>query len=101
MRIIALSTLRSFWEKHPQAKEPLQGWYFEALRAEWKTPAEIKAQYRNASFVGNNRVVFNIKGNDYRIVVAVVYKAGALFIKFVGTHKEYDQINVETVEHKA
>ena len=101
MRIIALSTLRNFWEKHPQAKEPLQGWHFEAARAEWKTPADIKAQYRNASFVGNNRVVFNIKGNDYRIVVAVVYKAGALFIKFVGTHKEYDQINVETVEHQA
>ena len=101
MRIIALSTLRSFWEKHPQAQAPLQGWYHEAVRAEWKTPADIKAQYRNASFVGGNRVVFNIKGNDYRIVVAVVYKAGALFIKFVGTHDEYDQINVETVEHKA
>jgi mRNA interferase HigB len=67
MRIIALSTLRDFWEKHPQAKEPLQGWYFEAVRAEWKTPADIKAMYRNASFVDNNRVVFNIKGNDYRI----------------------------------
>ena len=101
MRIIALSTLRSFWEKHPQAKEPLQAWYSEASKADWKTPAEIKSQYRNASFVGNNRIVFNIKGNDYRLVVSVMYKAGALFIKFVGTHKEYDQINVETVERKA
>lgn len=101
MRIIALSTLRTFWEKHPLAMAPLQGWYQEVSSAEWKTPAEIKAQYRNASFVGNNRVVFNIKGNDYRIVVAVVYKAGVMFIKFVGTHEEYDQADVETVEHKA
>jgi mRNA interferase HigB len=101
MRIIALSTLRSFWEKHPQASAPLQSWYQEVSRAEWKTPTEIKAQYGNASFVGNCRVVFNIKGNDYRIVVAVAYRAGVMFIKFVGTHQEYDQINVETVEHKA
>lgn len=100
MRIIALSTLRIYWEQHPQSKAALQGWYAEALRADWKTPADIKAHFRNASFVGNNRVVFNIKGNDYRLVVAVMYRAGALFIKFVGTHKEYDQINVETVEHK-
>lgn len=101
MRIIALSTLRSFWERHPQARLPLQSWYFEALRAQCRTPADIKAQYRNASFVGHNRVVFNIKGNDYRLVVAVVYKAGALFIKFVSTHEDHEQINVETVEHKA
>lgn len=101
MRIIALSTLRNYWQKHPQAKDALQGWYFEALHANWMTPVDIKAQYRNASFVGNNRVVFNIKGNDYRLVVAVMYRAGALFIKFVGTHTEYDRINVETVEHKA
>ncbi|QIL84198.1 type II toxin-antitoxin system HigB family toxin (plasmid) [Diaphorobacter sp. HDW4A] len=101
MRIIALSTLREYWEQHPKAKEPLQGWYAEALRANWKTPADIKAQYRNASFVGNNRVVFNIKGNDYRLVVAVMYRAGALFVKFVGTHKEYDQIDVTIVERKS
>lgn len=101
MRIVALSTLRNFWEHNPQAKEPLQGWYFEAARARWRTPADIRRQYPKASFIGNNRVVFNIRGNDYRVVVAVAYKMGALFIKFVGTHQEYDQVNVATVEHKA
>lgn len=99
MRVIAVSTLREFWETHPQAKEPLQAWYHEAVSAKWETPADIKAQYRNASFVGNNRVVFNIKGNDYRLVVAVLYRGGVLYIKFVGTHAAYDQIPVATVEH--
>ena len=100
MRIIALSKLRSYWEQHPQSQKALQGWYFEATQAEWKTPADIKTQYRNASFLGNNRVVFTIKGNDYRLVVAVMYQAGILFIKFVGSHAEYDQINAAAVEHK-
>lgn len=101
MRIIAQSALREFWEKHPQAKEPLRVWYAQALGAQWKTPADIKAQFRNASIVGHNRVVFNLKGNDFRLVVAVAYRAGVLFIKFVGTHEEYDKIDVTTVEHKA
>ena len=98
MRIIALSTLRSFWERHPQARLPLQSWYFEALRAQWRTPADIKAQYRNASFVGHNRVVFNIKGNDYRLIVAVAYRFQAIYIKFIGTHTEYDRVDAATVE---
>ncbi len=101
MRIIAMSALRSFWEKHPQAEEPLRVWYAQAAGAQWKTPADIKTHFRNASIVGNNRVVFNIKGNDFRLVVAVVYRAGVLFIKFVGTHEEYDRIDVATVERKA
>ncbi|MBS7350832.1 MAG: type II toxin-antitoxin system HigB family toxin [Comamonas sp.] len=99
MRVIAVSTLRAFWEVHPQAKEPLQAWYHEVTKANWQTPADIKSQYRNASFVSNNRVVFNIKGNDYRLVVAVMYRAGVLFIKFVGTHQDYDRIDVANVEH--
>ena len=100
MRIIALSKLRAYWEQHPQSQKALEGWYFGTSQADWKTPAAIKAQYRNASFLANNRVVFNIKGHDYRLVVAVMYQAGILFIKFVGSHAEYDQINAVAVEHK-
>ncbi len=100
MRIIALSTLRTFWVKHPQAKAALQAWHAEALHAVWRRPADIKERYAGASFVGNNRVVFNIKGNDYRLVVAVLYRAGVLYIKFVGTHDEYDRIDVSTVEQR-
>ena len=102
MRIVSRATLKEFWEQssYSDSEQPLKAWYEEAKKADWTSPQDIKDKYRNASFVGNNRVVFNIKGNDYRLVVAVMYRAGALFIKFVGTHKEYDQINVETVEHK-
>jgi len=97
MRVIAVSTLREFWDMHPQAEVPLRAWYADASRAAWKTPAAIKAAHRNASFLANNRVVFNIKGNDYRLVVAVHYNTGIMFIRFVGTHAEYDEINAEEV----
>jgi mRNA interferase HigB len=97
MRIIAISKLREFWEKHPQAETPLRNWYAEASRADWKSPAEIKDSHRNASFLANNRVAFNIKGNDYRLVVAVHYNRGMMFIRFVGTHREYDQIDATMV----
>jgi mRNA interferase HigB len=97
MRIIALSTLREFWMKHPDAEIPLRAWHALASRAEWKTPADIKAAYRNASFTANNRVVFNVKGNDYRLVVAVHYDRGTMFVRFVGTHRQYDRIDVETI----
>jgi mRNA interferase HigB len=88
MRVIAISTLRNFWAKHPQAETPLRSWYADASRAAWKSPADIKAAHRNASFVGNNRVVFNIKGNDYRLIVAVHYNRGMMYVRFVGTHTE-------------
>jgi mRNA interferase HigB len=97
MRIIALSTLRLFWKKHPDAEMPLRNWYAEASRANWRTPADIKAAYRNASFTANNRVVFNIKGNDYRLVVAVHYDRGQMYVRFVGAHRQYDTINAETI----
>lgn len=97
MRVIAVSTLKAFWEKHPQAEVPLRAWYAEASRADWGSPNAIKAAHRNASFVGNNRVVFNIKGNDFRLVVAVHYNRRMMYVRFVGTHKEYDKINVEEV----
>jgi mRNA interferase HigB len=97
MHIIALKTLRIFWERHPDAKQALQAWYREARKATWRTPADIKKVYRNVSFVGKNRVVFNIKGNEYRLVVAVQYDYGAVFIRFIGTHPEYDSIDAETI----
>ena len=97
MHVIALRTLREFWEKHPQAEVPLRGWYADASRADWHTPADIKLAYRSASFLANNRVVFNIKGNDYRLVVAVRYTPGLMYIRFVGTHAEYDRIDAATI----
>ena len=97
MRIIALGRLRDYWRKHPQAEKPLRNWYAEASRASWRTPADIKVAHRNASFLAGNRVVFNIKGNDYRLIVAVHYNRGRMFIRFVGTHDEYDRIDPETI----
>lgn len=97
MRIIARKTLREFWERHPDAEQPLRAWYDDARNAEWKTPSDIKAVYRNAGIVGNNRVVFNIKGNDYRLVAAINYTVGVVYIRFVGTHGEYDRIDVTTI----
>jgi len=97
MRIIAISTLRAFWAKHSDAQTPLMAWYALASRSQWKSPSDIKEAYRNASFTANNRVVFNIKGNDYRLVVLVRYDKGLLFVKFVGTHAQYDKIDASTV----
>ena len=97
MRIIALSTLRAFWDTHPDAETPLRAWYALASRADWKTPADVKEAYRNASFIANNRVVFNVKGNDYRLVVAVRYDRGLMYVRFIGTHRQYDKIDVTTI----
>lgn len=97
MRIISRRTLREFWEKHPDARKSLQAWYADIKRSNWQSPADIKKAYRNASFVRNNRVVFNIKGNHYRLVVAVNYSHGIVYIRFVGTHSEYDKIDVSSV----
>jgi len=102
MRVIAVSTLKDFWEQpaHRDAEVPLTAWYQEMEQGHWATPAEIKAQYANASILKNRRVVFNIKGNDYRVVVAVAYRFQAMYIKFVGTHAQYDAIDANTVEIK-
>jgi len=97
MRIVAITTLQAFWTKHPDAKVPLQAWYALASRAKWKSPADIKEAYRNASFIANERVVFNIKGNDYRLVVLVRYGQGLMFIRFVGTHAQYDKIDATKI----
>jgi mRNA interferase HigB len=97
MRIISRKTIREFWEKHPDAEQALEAWYHDAKRAVWKTPADIKNVYRNASFVGNNRVVFNIKGKQYRLVVAIQYQHGIIYTRFIGTHAEYNKIDVATI----
>lgn len=99
MRIIARRALREFCEErsHRDAEQPLRAWFAEVRRAAWRTPADVKAAYRNASFVGSDRVVFNIGGNKYRLVVAVKYSAQIVFIRFVGTHADYDDIDVEEV----
>jgi mRNA interferase HigB len=99
MRVIAKSTIKKFWEQpaYRDAKGPFESWYEEAIKANWPSSQAIKAQYRNASICNNNRVVFNIGGNKYRLVVEMQYRAGIAWIKFVGTHAQYDLINVETV----
>ena len=97
MRIIALGALRDFWRRYPDAEIPLRSWYANASRADWRKPADIKAAYRAASFVSNNHVVFNIKDNDYRLVAAVHYNRGMMFIRFIGTHREYDKVDAGTI----
>lgn len=97
MRIIAFKTLRLFGEQHPDAQQALQAWYRDAKRATWRTPADIKAVYRNASIVEENRVVFNIRGNHDRLVVAINYPHGIVYIRFIGSHHDYDQIDVTTI----
>jgi mRNA interferase HigB len=97
MRVIAKKTLRLFWKSHPDAEEPLLAWYREVELEDWDTPAKVKAKYGNASIVGGNRVVFNIKGNDYRLVVKINYPYRVVYVRFVGTHTEYNSIDVEQV----
>ena len=97
MRILSRSTLRAFWETHSNAEEALKAWYYEAYRATWQSPADIKAVHRNASILANNRVVFNIKGNQYRLIVSIRYDLGIIFIRFIGTHSAYDKVDAETV----
>jgi mRNA interferase HigB len=97
MRILSRSTLRNFWETHPDAEEALKTWYSEASHANWQNPLDVKTSRRNVSIIANNRVVFNIKGNTYRLIVAIRYDIGIIFIRFVGTHSEYDKVNAETV----
>lgn len=92
MRIIAKRTLREFWGRYPAAEQPLLAWYREVEREQWTQPAELKAKYRSASFVGD-RVVFNIKGNDFRLIVRIDYPHQIVFVRFVGTHEEYDAID--------
>jgi mRNA interferase HigB len=97
MRIIAKSTLRDFWTEHPDAEQPLLAWYREVEKENWDTPAKVKEKYGSASIIGASRVVFNIRGNTYRLVVRINYPYRVVYIRFVGTHSEYDKINAEEI----
>ena len=97
MRVIAKKTLREFWVKHKDCEEQLKTWYSELDVAQWKGPRSVKIDYPTASFLGDNRIVFNIKGNSYRIVVKVNYDFGFIWIRFVGTHAQYDKINASKI----
>jgi mRNA interferase HigB len=99
MRIISRRTLREFWRKqeYSDSEQPLKAWYREASRADWANPSAVKAMYGSASLVGGSRVVFNIAGNKYRLVVKVNYPYRVMYIRFVGTHRQYDQIDMTKV----
>jgi mRNA interferase HigB len=97
MRIFSKRTLRIFWEEHPDAKEPLQSWFEEIEKAQWKSFNELKSEFGNCSLVGNNRVVFNIKGNKYRLIILINFAQKKTFIKFIGTHKEYNTVNAKNI----
>jgi mRNA interferase HigB len=97
VRIISKRALREFWERHSESEQTLLSWYREVEKADWTTPAHVMERYPNASIVGPDRVVFRIRNNEYRIVVRIFYPGRMLYIRFVGTHREYDRINAEEV----
>ena len=100
MRLIAVSTLKHYVEENPahsDARKPLMAWVGEVKKAAWREPADIKEKYRSASFIGDNRVVFNIAGNKYRLIVKVNYPAQVFYVRYIGTHREYDNVNAEEV----
>ena len=97
MRIISKKTLKDFYEqsKYSDSRNALEAWHKEVLKLDWNSPNEIKAMYRNASIIGDTKVVFNIAGNKYRLIVTINYYAKIVFIKFIGTYKQYDKIDIE------
>ena len=100
MKIVTLRNLQSYWQQpgRSAAEGALKAWFAEAKVAQWKTPQDVKARYANASILANNRVVFNIKGNDYRLIVAIAYRMQYVYVKFIGTHAEYDKVDAATVD---
>ena len=99
MRIIAFRTLREFWEKpeYSDSETLLRSWYFDVKSSEWKNSNELKLNYKNASIVGKGRAIFNIKGNKYRLVILIDYEFQIIFVRFIGTHDQYDKIDVKTI----
>jgi len=97
VRVIAKRTLRDFWEKHADSEQQLKAWYNEADQADWKSPNDIKQDYPSASILEDNRMVFNIKGNNYRLIVRINYKYGVVWIRFIGTHAEYDKVDATKI----
>lgn len=97
MRIFSKSTLRKFWEIHPEAEQYLRTWFETATNAAWETPNDVKQSYAHASILKNNRIVFNIKGNDFRLIVSVNFEKQWIFVRFIGTHLAYDKIDANTI----
>jgi mRNA interferase HigB len=97
MNVISKRTIVKFYEKNTQAKSALEVWYADAKKSIWETPEDIKSVYSDASFLADNRVVFNIKGNDYRLIVHIDYPRKIVRVKFIGTHSQYDKINATEV----
>ena len=97
MRVVTPKRLTEFSKKHPISKTPLLHWYEITRKANWKNLGDIKKDFRTVDYVGNNRYVFDVKGNDYRIVVIIIFTAQKVYIRFIGTHNEYDQINAKTI----
>lgn len=97
MQVVSRRTLTDFWEKHPKAEAPLSNWFVAAKAAEWKSPQDVRNDFNSVDFVGDNRVIFNIGGNNYRLITHVSYTYKSLLIKFVGTHAEYDRLDPETI----
>ncbi len=97
MRIIAVKRLREFWESHADAEHALKSWYKEATDTRWNEPNDVKRRHPSADIIPGNRIVFNIKGNTYRLIVKIHYNTGIVFIRFVGTHAEYDKIDAATI----
>jgi mRNA interferase HigB len=100
VRVIALSTLKAFWERNPQyldAREPALAWYRHVLKADWSSPTEVKRDFRNASILRDGRVVFNIAGNKYRLVAWINYPYRVVYIRFVGSHARYDKIDAQNI----
>lgn len=98
MQIIARRTLKEFWDRHPQAEAPLEAWYAQVKSASWQSPADIKREFGSTvDFIADNRVIFDIGGNKYRLIVHVAYRFKRVLVKFVGTHKDYDRIDPEAV----
>lgn len=96
-RIFAKRTLREFWERHADSEQYLKTWYETAMGSNWKTPNDVKKSYANASVLKSERIVFNIKGNSYRLIVKFNFEKQWIFIRFIGTHSEYDKINADTI----
>lgn len=97
MRVIAKKVLREFWLSHNDCEQQLKAWFREAENGVWNMPADIKKQYPSASFLANNRVVFNIKGNNYRLIVRINYDYHMVWIRFIGTHAEYDRVDADKI----
>ena len=98
MNLVALKTLRAFWMKHPKSRGPLTAWYKLSRAGEWRTPQDVKEAFGSADFLADNRVVFDVGGNNYRVVARISYRFKQVLVKFVGTHAEYDEIDAEDVQ---